>query len=153
VDFWGVNYYYRVQVNYKLDPHLPFQLSFRENGQEGNSDLGWENYSLGLLDTLKWLRQTRKPVMITENGISTDDDRQRVQFLENSLSVVQKARKLKFPVLGYLHWAFMDNYEWLEGKSARFGLIHVDYDNDCARSIKDSGKYYADYISSQHKTS
>ena len=49
-------------------------------------------------------------------------------------------------VMGYMHWSLMDNFEWAEGYQKRFGLVYVDYKNECRRIVKDSGKFYADVI-------
>jgi beta-glucosidase len=149
IDFWGINYYYRMRVNFKLNAQLPFELSFRTDGKEGNSALGWEIYSRGLLKILRWLQETKKPVMITENGIATENDEQRIEFMRNSIGILQQAIKQKYPILGYLHWSFMDNYEWLVGKDARFGLVHVDYSNQCRRTPKQSAQYFTRLITSQ----
>ena len=51
-------------------------------------------------------------------------------------------------IRGYYYWSLFDNYEWLVGKSVRFGLFHVDYDNNLSRSIKPSGQYFARRITS-----
>jgi beta-glucosidase len=45
----------------------------------------------------------------------------------------------------YYHWCFCDNFEWLEGQSARFGLVHINYDTQ-ERTVKDSGRFYAAMI-------
>jgi len=51
------------------------------------------------------------------------------------------------PFERYYHWCFCDNFEWLEGESARFGLINVDYATQ-TRTIKRSGEFYADMLRS-----
>ena len=49
------------------------------------------------------------------------------------------------PFERYYHWCFCDNFEWLEGYSARFGLVHIDYETQ-KRTIKRSGEFYAGMI-------
>ena len=49
------------------------------------------------------------------------------------------------PVRRYYHWCFCDNFEWLEGESARFGLVHIDYQTQ-QRTVKRSGEFYAAMI-------
>ena len=146
IDFWGINYYYRMMVNFRINLKQPFRLSFIRDAKQGYSDLGWENYSKGLMKVFKWLRETGKPVVITENGIAAEDDRKRVEYLRTILKKVKKGRKKNYPLKGYFHWSFLDNYEWLEGRSARFGLVHIDYADNYRRSLKESARYYADYI-------
>jgi beta-glucosidase len=49
------------------------------------------------------------------------------------------------PITRYYHWCFCDNFEWLEGESARFGIVHIDYETQ-KRSIKQSGRFYSEII-------
>ncbi len=58
---------------------------------------------------------------------------------------MKRAADEGIPVLGYQHWSVMDNFEWCEGYFPRFGLIHVDYETQ-KRTIKDSGRHYAEII-------
>lgn len=146
IDFWGLNYYYRLHVRFRMKPQLPFELNSIHRSGEGMSDLDWEVYSPGLEEILGWLKSTNKPVIITENGIADSQDKSRTQFLKSHLAIVEKARQSGYPLLGYFHWSFMDNYEWLEGHSARFGLHEVDYANGYHRRLRDSGRFYADHI-------
>ena len=92
--------------------------------------------------------------MVTENGMAGNDavgsdgavhDEQRIQFLKEFLPGVQRAIDEGIPVLGYQHWSVMDNLEWCEGYGPRFGLVHVDYETQ-KRTIKDSGRFYAEII-------
>ncbi len=146
IDFWGVNYYCRIHVKFRLRLNHPFDLIYLPKAGEGQSDLGWEIYPKGLRRVCRWLESTGKPIYFTENGIAADDDNLRVRFLEKHLRVLQKARKDGYPIKGYFHWSLLDNYEWLVGRSARFGLYHVDYDNSLERSMKPSGQFYRDFI-------
>jgi len=147
IDFWGINYYYRMYVNFRFNFRLPFEFKFREKAKEGYSDLGWENHSKGLYKIAKSLRTTNKPLIITENGIATNDDEKRINYLKSHFAALKKIQKKGLPLKGYFYWSFMDNYEWLEGKSARFGLIDVDYKNDNKRSIKPSGHFFSRHFS------
>ena len=65
--------------------------------------------------------------MITENGTCEDDDQFRWQFIEDHLKQVEKAIQEQIPVVGYLYWSLLDNYEWHHGFKPRFGLLEVDY--------------------------
>jgi beta-glucosidase len=149
LDFLGINYYYRMHTNFRLSIKKFIDLRFKENIKFGNSDLGWETHPKGLLKISKWTKSLNIPLLITENGIAADNDEKRVKYLKAHLKRLNKLLKKEIPILGYFHWAFLDNYEWLEGTAARFGLIHVDYENNYSREIKESGKYYAKYIKSR----
>jgi beta-glucosidase len=90
------------------------------------------------------------PIMITENGLASNDvvsddgrvyDPDRAEFMKGYLSALKRAANEGIPVLGYLHWSLMDNFEWAEGYEPRFGLVHVDYKNQ-KRTIKESAHYY-----------
>lgn len=149
IDFWGMNYYYRMHLRFKLDTKRPFSMKFKDKSGEGLSDMGWEIYSRGLRDVLDWLRFTEKPVFITENGIADGRDQRRLTFLANHLKIIEQARGAGFPIKGYFHWSLMDNYEWLEGQRARFGLYRVDYENHLKRELRQSGRFYAEYVAEQ----
>jgi len=81
-----------------------------------------------------------KPIMVTENGIATDDDTRRVAFIEAATKGVASCIADGIPVTGYCHWSLMDNFEWQKGFSMRFGLIAVDR-NTMTRTPKESLTY------------
>lgn len=66
------------------------------------------------------------PIMVTENGIATEDDTRRVAFIDEATKGVAACIADKIPVIGYCHWSLMDNFEWQKGFSMKFGLIAVD---------------------------
>lgn len=68
----------------------------------------------------------QKPIIVTENGISTDDDEQRIEFIREAFSEVIKCREEGIPVAGYLYWSLLDNFEWQNGYAQNFGLIGVE---------------------------
>lgn len=96
------------------------------------------------------------PLLVTENGICSMDwimldgkvhDPQRVDYICRYLGALQKAMDEGVPVLGYFYWSVMDNLEWVEGYSPRFGLVYVDYLTQ-KRILKDSAYFYRDLIKS-----
>ena len=96
-------------------------------------------------------------MLITENGYAGLDhvmldgkvhDPQRQDFLHRYLLQVKRAVDEGIPVLGYQYWSIMDNFEWAAGYDPRFGLVYVDYHNNCERTIKDSALWYRDVIAS-----
>jgi beta-glucosidase len=66
------------------------------------------------------------PVMITENGLATADDQQRIAFTADALRSLADAVADGADVRGYLHWSLLDNFEWFSGYAPTFGLIAVD---------------------------
>ena len=97
-----------------------------------------------------------KPVLITENGLSCNDrvyldgkvhDADRIDFLTRYLRSLSQASKEGVPLMGYLQWSFLDNFEWSNGYNERFGIIYVDYES-CDRIPKDSAQWYAQVIAS-----
>ncbi|MDF2514602.1 MAG: aryl-beta-glucosidase [Herbinix sp.] len=66
------------------------------------------------------------PIMITENGIGTSDDSRRIAFINEATDGILDCINEGIPVLGYLHWSLLDNFEWQKGFSKTFGLIAVD---------------------------
>ncbi|OLS35878.1 glycoside hydrolase family 1 protein [Bacillus sp. MRMR6] len=67
-----------------------------------------------------------KPIIVTENGVSTDHDEERVEFIERALSGVQQCIEEGINVIGYTYWSLLDNFEWQLGYDQTFGLIAVD---------------------------
>jgi beta-glucosidase len=71
-------------------------------------------------------RETGCPVLVTENGIGTEDDAERIAYTEAALAGLRRCIKDGLDVRGYIHWSLMDNFEWLEGYRPKFGLVSVD---------------------------
>ena len=89
----------------------------------------------------------KKPVVISENGMACNDgvhDARRVQYFKDHLAMVEKLQK-EIDLKGYLVWSLLDNFEWREGYSQRFGLVDIDFDT-LKRTPKDSFNFYKEYI-------
>ncbi len=125
-DFIGVNYYY---ANSSDEP------------APSRSDLGWIISPQGFTQVLLSLKKYKKPIFITENGIADASDTKRAEYIRSHLRAIEKAQALGCNVRGYLHWALIDNFEWAEGFSPRFGLIAVDYTTQ-KRTIRPSAFVY-----------
>jgi beta-glucosidase len=120
---------------------------FRRTGLERLTQSGWAVYAKGLYKCLKRLHNKfGLPLYITENGIATDDDEWRKTYIQKHLKQVHKALEKGFDVRGYFYWSNLDNFEWSYGFEPRFGLIEVDYSQDCKRTIRDSARMYARII-------
>jgi beta-glucosidase len=149
LDFIGLNYYTRDFVK-NSGFVLPGLLGVRcilEHHQDigKRSALGWEIYPEGLAYFLKAYRRYRLPILITENGVAARQDEDRWVFLLLHLWQVARAISIGTPVIGYLHWSLLDNFEWADGYAARFGLIGVDYATQ-NRTVRDSARAYAEVI-------
>ena len=70
--------------------------------------------------------RTDMPIMVTENGLATSYDTRRVAFIEKATDGVAACKKDGIPVIGYMYWSLMDNFEWQKGYSMTFGMIAVD---------------------------
>ena len=68
----------------------------------------------------------RKDLVVTEHGIATDDDAERVEFVRQGLASVHELVHEGLPVKGYLYWSLLDNFEWVHGYRPTFGLVGVD---------------------------
>ena len=90
------------------------------------TQMGYEFYPESLANVLRHVAQcTDIPLLVTENGIATDDDAKRIEFIRRVLDGIHKCRAEGIPVIGYLHWSLLDNFEWQEGYAKTFGLIAV----------------------------
>lgn len=69
---------------------------------------------------------TGLPILVTENGLSTEDDGQRAAYIPAALQGLQAAMADGVPVKGYVHWSLLDNFEWIFGYGPKFGLVAVD---------------------------
>ncbi|HHU71190.1 MAG TPA: family 1 glycosylhydrolase, partial [Clostridiales bacterium] len=79
---------------------------------------------------------------ITENGTCDNQDAFRSKYIYEHLKVIAES---KLPISRYYHWCFCDNFEWVEGESSRFGLVHINYETQ-ERTIKNSGDFYTGMI-------
>lgn len=144
LDYIGVNYYSRTLVHADgwSIRGLMFDGCRHHDDTLAKNSLGWEIYPQGLLDILMRLRVFRLPVFILENGICTEDDRLRWEFIRQHLVRVHEAVQKGVPVVGYIYWSLMDNFEWDKGFTPRFGLIDINYATG-ARTIRDSARQYS----------
>jgi len=156
-DFLGINYYTR-QVFHTDQPNSSAEISFKSlpAPKDNQTEMGWEIFPQGLFDLLQKIYQEYKPtkILITENGASYSyapdnfgkiDDSKRIEYLDMHLQTVAKAIQAGIPVKGYFLWSFMDNFEWAQGYSQRFGLVYVDYKTQ-KRTPKASAYWYGKVI-------
>ncbi|MBC7261663.1 MAG: glycoside hydrolase family 1 protein [Chloroflexi bacterium] len=143
-DYIGLNYYSRDMVSFDITkPQLLFGRRSVMPGTEFSME-GWgEIYPEGLYRLLKRLQQYGKPIYVTEFGVPDNDDSKRPRFLITHLSAVYRAIAEGVPVKGVYFWSLVDNFEWAEGFSARFGLIGLDLQTG-KRTLKSSGQLYGE---------
>lgn len=91
------------------------------------TQMGYEDYPAAIGNVLrKVARDFPGELVVTENGIGTNDDARRCEFIKEAFSGVMAAREAGVHVTGYLHWSLLDNFEWQAGYAKTFGLIAVD---------------------------
>ncbi len=139
LDVLGVNYYNPTGVRApEADSPLPFALVPLEGYPRTAFD--WPVAPDGLRELLGWLRDRYgpdlPPIQITESGCAYDDepdaqgrvsDPDRIAYLDGHLRAVHAAIADGVDVTGYFVWSLLDNWEWAEGFTKRFGLVHVDF--------------------------
>lgn len=134
LDFIAINYYTRSTVS-------GFGDGVRKDAPK--NDLGWEIYPEGIVRCITPIYQLiKRPIYITENGTCDNPDAFRSKYIYEHLKAISEC---DLPIERYYHWCFCDNFEWVEGESARFGLVYVDYETQ-ERTIKKSGRFYTRMI-------
>ena len=168
-DWLGLNYYTPIRVD--LPGSEPGGGSHPEAGaypgvppmrlvvREPRTSIGWEVEPAGLEELLvTTARRTRLPLLVTENGaayddpvppdgpdaiVGTIDDQDRIDYLRDHLAATERARAAGADVRAYVVWTLLDNFEWAEGYTKTFGLVHVDRSTQ-ARTPKASYHWLAD---------
>ncbi|MBN1798835.1 MAG: glycoside hydrolase family 1 protein [Spirochaetales bacterium] len=143
LDYIGINYYSREMIRFTpFKPGSDFFTLITRPGAPVNF-LGWEIYPYGLFRLLRKQKKYKKAIYITENGIATENDEERGRFIIEHLKQMHCAITGGIDVRGYYYWSCLDNFEWAEGFTPRFGLTHVDYKTQ-KRTLRGSGKLYAE---------
>jgi beta-glucosidase len=104
---------------------------------------GSEVYAPSLAGSVRYAHAaTGLPIIVTEHGVGTSDDAVRARLIPAALTELKKAMDDGVPVLGYIHWSLVDNFEWIFGYRVKFGLHSVD-PVSFARTAKPSAQAYA----------
>jgi beta-glucosidase len=161
LDFYGVNYYNPRRIAAPEDEDAPMPFEQIDVLGYPLTDFGWPVVPDALREWLITLRARYRaalpPIIITENGCSYGtapddrgvvDDQQRIEYLDAHLRAVATAVRAGVDVRGYYTWSLLDNFEWAEGFTQRFGLVYVDYETQ-ERIPKRSFDWYAETIRSQ----
>ncbi len=163
LDFYGVNYFQPFKVGAAADDApLPFQLMTLLGYPV--TDFGWPVVPDALREWLIMFRARFRaalpPIVITESGCSYDDkpdadgvvdDQARIDYLAGHLRAVGEAVQRGVDVRGFYTWSLLDSWEWIEGFTQRFGLVHVDFETQ-KRTPKRSFAWYADLVASQTRS-
>ncbi|MCI0477542.1 MAG: family 1 glycosylhydrolase, partial [Anaerolineales bacterium] len=151
-DFIGLNYYFARRVAVDLSqpgslfgrtlPAQPWGVSYDDDLLEwfGQGDSDAESF----YRTIKWIAGygKDKPIYICENGICDRNDELRARYLVTHLAALHRAIQEGAPAKGYFYWTLVDNFEWIEGYTLRFGLIANDRATQ-TRAPKPSAAIYA----------
>ncbi len=144
LDWVGLNYYTRDVVAFeRKKARQLFGRHFHHEDAELLDGGYGELYPQGMARSLKRLARLGLPIYVTENGIPDADDDQRPRAILAHLHQVWKVIQECVPVMGYYHWTLVDNFEWAEGWTLRFGLIELDRETQ-ERTIRRSAYLYRD---------
>ncbi len=135
-DFIGLNYYFSHVVKFSLEHGYQ-----NINTTEPMSDMGWRTYPEGIYHLLLDLKQYKKPIYITENGIANARDDMRQRFIFEHLEWTKKAMDEGADVRGYFYWTLVDNYEWHDGFGPKFGLVELNNET-LARKVRPSAEIF-----------
>jgi len=151
IDFLGINFYTRAIYRHHDDKKFE-ELPARAP----KTDIGWEIYPMAFYELLTSLNDlyALPPLYITENGAAMADkivdgvinDTDRIEYYQAHLTAVHNAIEDGVDIKGYFAWSLMDNFEWAEGYTKRFGIVYVDYKTQL-RTVKASGLAYKHLIS------
>jgi len=160
MDFLGINNYSCTRVGIKrerdLNNYAKLLLPHRGDPGVERSEMGWEVFPEGLHDLLVRVDKdyNHPEIYITENGMACKDDiitdnivqdNDRVSYLERYLEASNRALNEGVDLRGYFVWSLMDNFEWVEGYSKRFGIIRINYETQ-ERIWKKSALWYKNTI-------
>ncbi|WP_310590270.1 GH1 family beta-glucosidase [Dyadobacter bucti] len=155
-DFIGLQNYFSVVVRHSyLSPVLWLKEVPAGLRNVPVTEMGWEIDPAGMYNIIGQFEKYQgiKEIIISENGASFTDnlngneipDKQRTGFFQDYLGAVLRAKNDGAKVNGYFAWTLLDNFEWAEGFSARFGLVYVDFKTQ-QRTIKHSGKWFSHFL-------
>uniref|UniRef100_A0A1B6LNL8 Beta-glucosidase n=1 Tax=Graphocephala atropunctata TaxID=36148 RepID=A0A1B6LNL8_9HEMI len=150
-DFFGLNHYFTSIATSGLVDRNPSRD--RDSGcVVGNNTQS----AVGFRKLLKWIKNEydNPPIFITENGTGDDNDvndTKRVEFYHDSIEAVMKAKvEDGCDIIGYTTWSLMDNFEWYDGYTVKFGLYRVDFNNsELPRTMKQSARFVQKLLKSR----
>jgi beta-glucosidase len=107
-----------------------------------STQMGYEYRPGAVAATVRRVAQVLpgKPIVVTEHGVATSDDAERIEFITEGLRSLHNVIADGIPLQGYIHWSAFDNFEWASGYAMQFGLIAVDRTIQ-ERTVKPSGRF------------
>ena len=161
-DFFGVNHYTSSYLRMNSDGSVTGSATNKTGSLIGPyAESVWLNvYPEGIRGLLNWVdkRYNGTKTYIFENGVSVPHENEqsievalhdtfRVDYYRDYIHELEKAVFLdNVNIKGYFAWSLMDNFEWADGFSVRFGLVYIDYKNNQTRYKKDSCIWYENHI-------
>lgn len=170
LDFVGLNHYTSRFIAHSTSPeegdYYKAQEMERTVEWEGGEIIGEKAASewlyvvpWGIRKVLNYIAKTynNPPIYVTENGMDDEDndtsplhemldDKLRVRYYREYIAAVSQAIKDGTDVRGYFAWSLLDNFEWAQGYTKRFGLVYVDYKNGLARHPKSSAYWFLRFL-------
>lgn len=155
-DFIGLQNYTRLVTRFSLWPPVIWANQQKPHKRTHDvTQMEWEVYPEGIYRVIKQFDAYEgiREIIITENGAAFPDelvngrvhDDRRLKFYQDYIWNVLKAKKEGVNLKGYFAWTFLDNFEWAEGYTARFGLVHVDFETQ-QRTLKDSALWWQHFL-------
>lgn len=155
-DFIGVQNYFPLTIKYNA--FIPVVQAWEvkaKSRKKPHTAMGWEINANSFYNIIKQFSAYKgiRSLMITENGAAYHDkvvdhrinDQERINYFQQYLSALLKAKQEGLNITGYMAWTLMDNFEWAEGFNARFGLAYTDFKTQ-ERTVKDSGFWFKDFL-------
>jgi beta-glucosidase len=155
-DFVGIQNYFPLTIKHNsLIPIINASEVKPVTRKVPHTALGWEINANSFYNIIKRFAayDNVKKLIVTENGACFKDkiingvinDDERIEYFKNHLIALHKAKVEEPKLAGYFAWTLLDNFEWSEGYTSRFGIIHIDYKTQL-RTIKNSGYWWRQFL-------
>jgi beta-glucosidase len=145
-DYFGFNYYTSNLITFDLrKPESMFSNAFHAKDADLSDKAFLANEPDGMFEGLKWVVRNFPglPIIVTENGFGDADDHVRPRYIAQHIHQMWRAVNFNWPVKGYFHWTLVDNFEWDQGWTLRFGLWGLDVETQ-KRIKRPSADFYAE---------
>ncbi|KAF8108787.1 hypothetical protein N665_0104s0102 [Sinapis alba] len=174
LDFVGINYYGAFfstplsnvnssQISYHSDMRVNWTVEQNHSPHLKSTAMGIVIYPAGLMNLMRHIKDEYMDpeIYIMENGMDELDDGTktveealndygRKEFIKSHILIMGKAiRMYNVRLKGYFIWSLMDNFEWEKGYKIRFGLYHVDFNDNMKRYMRSSGKWLSEFLDSK----
>ncbi|MBC6111585.1 GH1 family beta-glucosidase [Pedobacter fastidiosus] len=155
-DFIGLQNYFPLTIKYNaFIPVIQAWEVKAKSRKKPHTAMGWEINANSFNNIIKQFASypNVKNIIITENGAAYHDkvvngrveDQERIEYFKLYLDALLQAKKEGINITGYMAWTLMDNFEWAEGFTTRFGLVYNDFKTQ-QRTIKDSGYWWQEFL-------